>query len=94
MGLTSTLVKVGSREFSTPSSYPPINTSPFRPVFCCIAFFSPLSAPLERNSKLVELCKSTSFQVSSGERGLNCFEVVFIAYTEVNQKPQQTNAMN
>ncbi len=47
-------------------AYPPINTPPFHPDFCCIAFFSPMLAPLERNSsKLVELCKCTSFQVSS-----------------------------
>ncbi|CAM6064840.1 unnamed protein product [Sphagnum tenellum] len=80
MGLTSTLVKVGSREFSTPSSYPPINTSPFRPVFCCMAFFSPLSAPLERSSsKLVQLCKSTSFQVSSKFQAM-CLVVSFVLF--------------
>ncbi len=65
MAWTSTLVRVGSLEFSTPS-YLPITTFPFPPGFCCIAFFSPLSAPLESNSsKLIELCKATSFQVSS-----------------------------
>jgi len=65
MGWTSTLVRVGSLEFSTPS-YLPITTFPFPLGFRCIAFFSPLLAPFERNSSnLVELCNANSFQVSS-----------------------------
>jgi hypothetical protein len=65
MGWTSTLVRMGSLEFITPS-YLPITTFPFPRSLCCIAFFSPLSAPSERSSsKFVELCNFTSFQVSS-----------------------------
>jgi hypothetical protein len=77
MGWTSTLVSVGSLEFSTPS-YLPITTFPLPPGFCCIAFFSPLSASFERNSsELVELCNATSFQVSSKFQAMCGFSFVF-----------------
>jgi hypothetical protein len=56
-------LKLGSREFSTPS-YPPINTSPFRPVCCCMAFFSLLSAPLERSSSYNVLAIADSMHIS------------------------------
>jgi hypothetical protein len=43
---------------------------------------------LERSSsKLVELCKCTSFQVSSGERGLNRFEYMHGQPTDAENRP-------